>query len=64
MTTNTLLWIGIILSLLTFIATVVLGILILKLLYKIVKMIVTAPVKMVKGISSGIKNSKSKKSNK
>lgn len=64
MTTNTLLWIGIVLSLLTFIATVVLGILILKLLYKIVKMIVTAPVKMVKGISSGIKNSKSKKSNK
>lgn len=64
MTTNTLLWIGIVLSLLTFIATLVLGILILKLLYKIVKMIVTAPVKMVKGISSGIKNSKSKKSNK
>lgn len=58
MTTNTLLWIGIALSLLTFIATVVIGILVLKLLYKIVKMIVTAPVKMVKGITSGIKSNK------
>lgn len=64
MSTTTLLWIGIVLSILTLVATLVLGIMILKAVTKLVSFVISLPVKAVKGIVNTAKGAKSVKTSK
>lgn len=64
MSTTTLLWIGIVLSILSLVATITFGILILKGITKLVTFVISLPVKAVKGIVSTAKGAKSVKTSK